>query len=108
MTHDLIARNFLNTQFSQQQTAALQNTIFCTHYMITYESCFRGKINSYSCEGTMKEYVHSLFTASGKFAHQTVRSRILLSRSVKISCLQTELAAVLMEDFIHFLQAVVV
>ena len=43
-----------------------------------------------------------------KIAHQTVRSCILLSRSVKISCLQTELAAVLMEDFIHFLQAVVV
>ena len=43
-----------------------------------------------------------------KIAHQTVRSRILLNRSVKISCLQTELAAVLMEDFIHFLQAVVV
>ena len=37
-----------------------------------------------------------------------VRSCILLSRSVKISCLRTELAAVVMEDFIHFLQAVVV
>ena len=31
----------------------------------------------------------------------------MLSRSVKIPCLQTELAAVVMEDFIHFLQAVV-
>ena len=27
----------------------------------------------------------------------------MLSRSVKISCLQTELAAIVMEDFIHFL-----
>ena len=44
-----------------------------------------------------------------KIAHQTVRSSAyLLSRSVKISSLQTELAAVVMEDFIHFLQAVVV
>ena len=53
----------------------------------------------------MKEYVHGLFTL--KIAHQTVRGCIFLSRSVKISCLQTELAAVVMEDFIHFLQAVV-
>ena len=35
-----------------------------------------------------------------------VRICILLSRSVKISCLRTELAAVVIEDFIHFLQAV--
>ena len=60
MTHDLIALNFLKTQFSQ--TGALQNTSFCTHYMITYESCFTGKVNIYSCERTMKEYVHGLFT----------------------------------------------
>ena len=40
--------------------------------------------------------------------HQTVRSCILLSRSVRISCLQTELAAIVMEDFIHILQAAVV
>ena len=30
--------------------------------MITYESCFTGKVNIYSCERTMKEYVHGLFT----------------------------------------------
>ena len=52
----------------------------------------------------MKEYVHGLFTTEV----ETVRSCILLSRSVKIACLQTELAAVVMEDFIHFFQAVVV
>ena len=40
--------------------------------------------------------------------YQTVRSCILLSRLVKISCLQTELAAIVMGDFIHFLQAAVV
>ena len=63
MTHDLIALNFLKTQFSRkQQTAALQNTSFCSHYVITYESCFTGKVNTYSCERTMKEYVHGLFT----------------------------------------------
>ena len=65
MTHDL-APNFLKNQLSvssvKQQTAALQNTSFCTHYMITYESCFTGKVNTYSCERTMKEYVHGLFT----------------------------------------------
>ena len=49
MTHDLIALNFLKTQFSQ--TTAL-----------TYESRFTGKVNTYSCEHTMKEYVHGLFT----------------------------------------------
>ena len=62
MTHDLIALNFLKTQFSEQQTTALQNTSFCAHYMITYENCFTGKVNTYSCERTMKEYVHGLFT----------------------------------------------
>ena len=31
--------------------------------MITYESCFTGKVNTYSCERTMKEYVHGLFIA---------------------------------------------
>ena len=30
--------------------------------MITYESCFTGKVNIYSCERTMKEYAHGLFT----------------------------------------------
>ena len=40
--------------------------------------------------------------------HQTVRRYILLSRSVRISLLQTELAAIVMEDFIHILQAAVV
>ena len=64
MTHDLIALIFLKTQISEQQTTALQNTSFCAHYMITYESCFTGKVNTYSdsCERTMKEYVHGLFT----------------------------------------------
>ena len=42
-----------------------------------------------------------------KIEHQTVRSCILLIRSVKIACLQGELAAIVMEDFIHFLQAAV-
>ena len=34
---------------------------FCTHYVVTYESCFTGKVKTYSCERTMKEYVHGLF-----------------------------------------------
>ena len=77
--------------------------------MITYESCFTGKVNTYSCERTMKEYVHGLFTTEVEIIeHQTVRSCILLSRSVRISCLQTELAAIVMEDFIHILQAALV
>ena len=62
MTHDLKALNFLKTQFSEQQTTALQNTSFCAHYMITYESCFTGKVNIYSSERIMKKYVHGLFT----------------------------------------------
>ena len=45
MTHDLIALNFVKTQFSQ-----------------TTNSCFTGKVNIYSCERTLKEYVQGLFT----------------------------------------------
>ena len=57
----------------------------------------------------MKEYVHGLYTTSGKLHIKLYAAQcILLSRSVKISCLQTELAAVVVEDFIHFLQDVVV
>ena len=51
-----------NSVQSNKQTAALQNTSFCTHYRITYESCFTGKVNTYSCESTMKQYGHGLFT----------------------------------------------
>ena len=77
--------------------------------MITYESCFTGKVNTYSCERTMKEYVHGLFTTEVEIIeHQTKRSCILLSRSVRISLLQTELTAIVIQDFIHFLQAAVV
>ena len=56
----------------------------------------------------MKEYVHGLFTTSRKLHIKLYSTVLLLSRSVKISCLQRELAAFVMEDFIHFLQAVVV
>ena len=70
--------------------------------------CVTGKVNTYSCERTMKEYVHGLFTTEVEIEHQTVRSCILLSRSVRTSLLQTELTAIVMEDFIHFLQAAVV
>ena len=55
-------RTFSKLSSVKQKTAALQNTSFCTHYTITYESCFTGKVNIYSCERTMKEYVHGLFT----------------------------------------------
>ena len=62
----IISQSCLKTQLSvssvKQQTAALQNTSFCNHYMITYESCIIGKVSAYSCERTMKEYVHGLFT----------------------------------------------
>ena len=50
MIHDLKAPNFLKTRSVKQQTAALQNTSFCSHYMITYESCFSGKVNTYLWE----------------------------------------------------------
>ena len=82
--------------------------------MITYERCFTGKVNTYSCERTMKEYHYvcmfmvCLLQKEKVIEHQTVRSCILLSRSVRISLLQTELTAIVMEDFIHFLQAAVV
>ena len=72
MTHDLIAPNFLKTQFSQTTNwAALLHTSFCTRYMITYESCFTGKINTYSCEATMKEYVISVFTLTLALSYLT-------------------------------------
>ena len=59
----------------------------------------------------MKEYVNGLFTTEVEINWTSdcyVRSCILLSRSVRISCLQTELAAIVMEDFIHISQAAVV
>ena len=59
----------------------------------------------------MKEYVNGLFTTEVEINWTSdcyVRSCILLSRSVRISCLQTELAAIVMEDFIHILQVAVV
>ena len=59
MTHDLIVPNFLKTRFSQTTNSKHE---FCTHYMITYESCFTGKVNTYSFECTMKEYIPGLFT----------------------------------------------
>ena len=101
MTHDL---TFSKLSSVKQQTAALQNTSFCTHYVITYESCFTGKVNTYSCERTMKEYVHGLFTTEVEInsEHQTVRSCILLSRSVKISWLQAELTAIVIEKITSF------
>ena len=55
--------------------------------MITYESCFTEKVNTYSCERTMKEYVHGLFTTEVY---------------VSISLLQTELTGIVMEEFIQF------
>ena len=64
-----------------QQKAALQNTSFCNHYMITYESCFTGKVSSFSCERTVKEYVHALFTTDVENWTSGCSSCILLSRS---------------------------
>ena len=58
-----LSQNSVECQFSQTTNwAALQNTSFCNHYMITYESCFTGKVSTFSCERTLKEYVHALFT----------------------------------------------
>ena len=55
----------------------------------------------------MKKYVHGLFTTEVEINWTSDCTQLyLLSRSVRISCLQTELAAIVMEDFIHFLQAV--
>ena len=71
MTHDLIAPNFLKTQFSQTTNSSTSNTSFCTHHMITYESCFTGKINTYSCKATMKEYVISVFTLTLTLSYLT-------------------------------------
>ena len=62
MTYDLIAPNFLKTQFSQTTNISTSKLEFCTHHMITYEICFTGKVNTYSCERTIKEYFHGLFT----------------------------------------------
>ena len=107
MTHDLIALNFLKTQFSQTTNSSTSKHDF--FYMITYESCFTEKVNIYSCERTMKEYVHGLFLIYYTDVNIRLYAAVfLLSRSVRISCLQTELAAIVMEDFIHILQAEVV
>ena len=57
----------------------------------------------------MKEYVHGLFTTEVEINWTSDCTQLyLLSRPVRISCLQTELAAIVMEHFIHILQAAVV
>ena len=57
----------------------------------------------------MKEYVHGLFTTSGKLHIKLYAAAcILLSRTIILCLVQMELAAIVMEDFIHFLQAAVV
>ena len=57
----------------------------------------------------MKEYVHGLFTTEVEINWTSDCTQLYSVESIrKISCLQTELAAIVMEDFIHFLQAAVV
>ena len=57
-----LSQNSVECQFSQTTNSSTSKHEFCNHYMITYESCFTGKVSTFSCERTMKEYVHALFT----------------------------------------------
>ena len=56
----------------------------------------------------VKEYVHGLFTTEVENCTSNCTQLYFVESIRKISCLRKELAAVVMEDFIHFLQAVVV
>ena len=57
----------------------------------------------------MKEDAHGLFTTEVEINWTSDCTQLYFVESIrKISCLQTELAAIVMEDFIHFLQAAVV
>ena len=57
----------------------------------------------------MKEYVHGLLTTEVEINWTSDCTQLYFVESIrKISCLQTELAAIVMEDFIHILQAAVV
>ena len=57
----------------------------------------------------MKKYVHGLFTTEVEINWTSDCTPLYFVESIrKISSLQTELAAIVMEDFIHFLQAAVV
>ena len=57
----------------------------------------------------MKEYVRGLLTTEVEINWTSDCTQLYFVESIrKISCLQTELAAIVMEDFIHFLQAAVV
>ena len=102
------AKLFQNSVQSNKQTAALQNTSFCTHYRITYESCFTGKVNTYSCESTMKQYGHGLFTTEVENCTSNCTQLYFVESIRKNFMLTDGIAAVVMEDFIHFLQAAVV
>ena len=57
MTHDLIAPNSLKTQFSQTTNSSTSKHEFLYSLHDNLWSCFTGKINTYSCEATMKEDV---------------------------------------------------
>ena len=57
----------------------------------------------------MKEDVHGLCTTEVEINWTSDCTQLYFVESIrKISCLQTELAAIVMEDFIHLLQAPVV
>ena len=56
----------------------------------------------------MKEYVHGLFTTEVEINWTSDCTQLYFVESIrKISCLQTELAAIVMEDFIPFWQTAV-
>ena len=90
----IISQSCLKNQLSfssvKQQTAALQNTSFCNHYMITYESCIIGKVSAYSCERTMKEYVHGLFTTEVEINWTSDSTQLYFVESIRKNFIVTD------------------
>ena len=62
MTHDLIALNFLKTQFIQTTNSSTSKNEFLLSLHDNLWKLFYRKSQHIFCERTMKEYVHGLFT----------------------------------------------
>ena len=58
--------------------------------MITYESCFTGKVNIYSCERTMKEYVHGLFTTEVEINSTSDCTQLYFVESIRKNFIVTD------------------
>ena len=58
--------------------------------MITYGSRFTGKVNTYSCERAMKEYVHGLFTTEVEINSTSDCTQLYFVESIRKNFIVTD------------------